>query len=509
MEYDAIVIGAGNGGLVSALTLQKQGKNVLLLESNNVPGGVATSFYRGRFEFEASLHEMCQFGGDTRSGDVRELFKRLGILDKVEVKELDETFHVITLDTNEEYEMPVGIDNFIKKMEEYVPNSTKSMEDFFELCDECKRAMNYLNESKGNPDKEVLKTSYPNFMVVASHSLQTVLEALKMPKKAQAILTTYWVYLGSPAPYISFVHYAIMLYSYVVNKPVISLNRSHELSLALFEEFTRLNGTSKFLTEVKEIIVDKGAVKGVVTSDNHIYKSNIVIANVSPNLVYGRLIPQAKVPKKARQLTNARILGARGVCVYLGLNKSPEELGLKNYSYFIYHTLDSKKEFERMTHLKSDNLVGVVLNNANPNCSPKGTTILYLTSLYFSKVFSDIATKDNYFELKEAIAENLIATFEQATKTNIFEAIEEIEVATPLTFARYTNHPDGVIYGYLAKKSDNLLPRIMNMFNENYIKGLYFVGGFGPRLSGYSSTYLSGEMAALQALKEMGDESEN
>ena len=32
--YDVIVIGAGNGGLVSALTLQRQGKKVLLLEKN-------------------------------------------------------------------------------------------------------------------------------------------------------------------------------------------------------------------------------------------------------------------------------------------------------------------------------------------------------------------------------------------------------------------------------------------------------------------------------------------
>ena len=46
------------------------------------------------------------------------------------------------------------------------------------------------------------------------------------------------------------------------------------------------------------------------------------------------------------------------------------------------------------------------------------------------------------------------------------DAIEEIEVATPVTFARYTGHPEGVIYGYLATSHDNLLPRMMNEEKE-------------------------------------------
>jgi hypothetical protein len=57
-EYDCIVIGAGNGGLVGALNLVKNGKKVLLLEKHNVPGGCATTFVRGRFEFDVALHQL-------------------------------------------------------------------------------------------------------------------------------------------------------------------------------------------------------------------------------------------------------------------------------------------------------------------------------------------------------------------------------------------------------------------------------------------------------------------
>ena len=60
--YDVVVIGAGNGGLSATAYLAQKGLKVLLLEQHNLPGGVATSFVRGRFEFETSLHELASFG---------------------------------------------------------------------------------------------------------------------------------------------------------------------------------------------------------------------------------------------------------------------------------------------------------------------------------------------------------------------------------------------------------------------------------------------------------------
>ena len=61
-KYDVIVVGAGNGGLAAAANTAKAGLKTLLLEKHNLPGGCATSFRRGRFEFEPSLHELCSVG---------------------------------------------------------------------------------------------------------------------------------------------------------------------------------------------------------------------------------------------------------------------------------------------------------------------------------------------------------------------------------------------------------------------------------------------------------------
>ena len=56
MNYDAIVIGAGLGGLTAGAQLAKEGKKVLLIEQHSIPGGCATTFKRKDLKIEVGLH---------------------------------------------------------------------------------------------------------------------------------------------------------------------------------------------------------------------------------------------------------------------------------------------------------------------------------------------------------------------------------------------------------------------------------------------------------------------
>ncbi|MET9736310.1 FAD-dependent oxidoreductase [Streptomyces sp. NPDC006458] len=70
-DVDAVVVGAGNAGLTAAATLQRAGVRTLLVERHTIPGGCATSFRRGRFEFEVALHQLSGIGRESQEAPLR------------------------------------------------------------------------------------------------------------------------------------------------------------------------------------------------------------------------------------------------------------------------------------------------------------------------------------------------------------------------------------------------------------------------------------------------------
>ncbi len=190
-----VVIGAGNGGLTAAATLCLFGLKPLVLEQHNLPGGFASSFVRGRFEFEPSLHELREYGTDDNKGEVREMLESFGVFG--EFLPVPEAYHLI-IPGKLDVRMPFGEEAYKAEMEKLVPGSKDAVEKYFQLCKDIIAGFAYVAESRGKPDPEVLKNQHPNFLKTNPYSLGEVFDAIKMPQKAQDIIAAYWCYLGLP-----------------------------------------------------------------------------------------------------------------------------------------------------------------------------------------------------------------------------------------------------------------------------------------------------------------------
>lgn len=503
-NYDVIVIGAGNAGLMAALTVAEKGKKVLVLESNSIPGGLATSFVRGRFEFEASLREMNGIGTDIDKGYIRKLFDEYNLNEKLEWLELPEAYRILKVtNPKEDYLIPFGLDEFIKKLEEYVPNSKDSLTEFFELAKEVHEAFEYINNSNEHIDYDYIKEKYPNFAITASYPLQTVLDKLKINKTLQYILTSYWPYFGTSAMNINFAHYVSLFYEYISKKAYIPKYRSYEISVAIERKIRNYGGDVWYNEKVNKILINNGQVTGVTTKSGKKLNSNHVICNSSPTNVYSTLIDQNNIPKKSLKLTNSRKLGAKAFTVYLGLSKSALDLGIKNYMYIICNSLDSNIEFEHMKSANSTNIIATCINNVNPEASPSGTCILNLTALYFDNCWDKILNEENYYTYKERVAYRLIEAFEKALEVNIKDYIEEIEISSPVTYSKYNASPDGCIYGYMMNNIDSKLYRMLNKEEDNSIKGLRLCGAYSYYGHGFDSTYKNGNEIGLSTIDDI------
>ena len=81
--------------------------------------------------------------------------------------------------------------------------------------------------------------------------------------------------------------------------------------------------------------------------------------------------------------------------------------------------------------------------------------------------------------------------------------IEEIEIATPATFARYLGTPEGTIYGYHLSYWDSMISRFTAKEKNISIPGLTFCGGHTAQGDGFSTSYTSGQTAAKIAMNNI------
>ena len=127
-SYDAVVIGAGIGGLVCANLLAKSGLRVLLAEQHYMVGGYCSTFRRAGFTFDAGTHFYPLLGNPaTITG---ELLERMGVPTKWIKMDPVDHFH---FPDGSSFSVP-AIDTYYEKPIAAFPHEAAAIDEFFEAA---------------------------------------------------------------------------------------------------------------------------------------------------------------------------------------------------------------------------------------------------------------------------------------------------------------------------------------------------------------------------------------
>lgn len=492
-DYDAIVIGAGNGGLAASVTLAKSGAKTLLLERHNIPGGCATSFVRGRFEFEVALHQLSGIGTESFPGPLRGTLNDLGVADELELVQMENLYRAVSPGN---YDVTLKADRSlsIAALKEGFPHESDNIDRFFDLiweyCNQWIHVM-FMRDPESSPEK------YPIYFKYALKPMQAVLDQYLSDTTLQTIVGMYWSYLGMPPRRLPFGEFAVVLWAYTEFKPWHIKGGSQTLSNALLNRFLSDGGDVRFCCGAKKIGVQDERVVSVVTEHGDEITTDRVISNASTYATYVDLLDQSVVPESRWKELGARNVGVSAVTLFIGFDAEPDQLGIRETTNFLTSASDSNQVWEDSHTLNPPrSMLFSCYDVDDPGFSPPGCSQAALISLAYAEPWLKVPPHQ-YHDTKYRIAEQMLELLYRVFP-DCRDHIEELDVGTPLTHMRYLGHPGGAIYGFDQATQDTEL----FIDKSSPIKGLYHTGAWVAS-GGFQPTLMSGASTARLALRSL------
>ena len=158
-------------------------------------------------------------------------------------------------------------------------------------------------------------------------------------------------------------------------------------------------------------------------------------------------------------------------------------------------------------HKSIDNDYNILIsyNNLIPDFSPEGTCVISFTKLFTAPDDWAKLSPEEYYKVKDKMIAKCIQDVKTKLNIDITPYIEEVEVATPMTFARYLGTPDGTPYGFEVSDWDGVIARMTDIEADFNVKGLRHIGAGSFFGDGYSSTWINGDMTACLACAEIDE----
>ena len=298
-RWDAIVVGAGLGGLSAAACLCALGKRTLLLERHSVLGGSSHVFRRqNQWEFDCGVHYVGDCGPD---GQVPTLLRGLGLDDRVQWLPLDENGFDTIVGPDLELKVPVGWDNYLESLLATFPGEEKGIRFYVSVM---RRIGEHIDRSSDLASAKGLarlirRAGWAAPWMLAPHAALLVACRFK-PTTIMALAAEDGALTTLPQQ-LPVVMVAAFLNDYVGGGAWYPKGGGQMLAAAFAEVIQSHGGSIRTQAEVSSIDVENGKVTGVTLADGEHFAASVVVAAGDIKRTYRDLVGYENLPLRLRR----------------------------------------------------------------------------------------------------------------------------------------------------------------------------------------------------------------
>jgi len=502
--YDAVVIGAGLGGLTCAAHLARSGFKVVVLEQHDIPGGYATSFARaaGKREFtcEVSLHASALGSPGTRA-----ILEDLGVWSKLRLAEHPHAWCSRFPDFSIDVPAKTGLDGFERQLAGLFPAERQGLADYFALWRGVSEEMGLLTKGAGVPKGPAFAEKFRNLWFIRDKTVGQLVAGHIRSRRLRAVLTQSCGYYGLPPSRLAAFFYLGPTADYLTYGGSYLKGTSQALSDALAAAITEAGGEVVTGLRASSILLENGRAAGVLAANGRTFRARSVVCNASAPQVFNTLLPRGAMPEAARARLSGYSDSPASVIVWLGLDRDiTGSYPAAEASYYPSENMEANYASAMSGRFNDTGFSLMLYDRLVPGFSPPCCSTLGLMTLCGYERWKPLEAdylagrKDAYNAEKKRVTEALILQAEKRAIPGLRSMIAMRESSTPLTNLRFTLNTGGALYGYNQTVDNSFMNR---QPNRTGIDGLYLASAWGSPGGGYGGA-LSGGKGAFKLVAE-------
>ncbi len=485
----AIVVGAGLGGLATAIHLASQGQRVLIFEKNERIGGKLNLVQANGYTFDTGPSLL------TMPWVIRDLFAAAG-------RNMADYLDLISIEPTCRYLWPDGtqfnawqqLPSLVQEVARLHPPDVAGMFRFLAHSARIYDAVAdtfLLRPFDGIRDLITLDLLRLGPHIDALRNVDTAVGSFFRSPYLRQVFNRYATYNGS-SPYLSPATFNVIAYIEFAEGGWYVRGGMYELGRALARLAQDLGVEIHTNAPVSEVLLERHRAIGVRLSSGECLDAALVVVNADPRYAYAglpgspSLLP--KQPHIARRLARLEP-SCSGFVIFLGIDRNYEQLAHHN----IFFSQDYRREFAAIFQKgvpPADPTVYVCATcRSDPQHTPPGHMNLFI--LVNAPALNQ---RVNWAREAAAYSDTVLRKLERMGLTNLRQHITYHQIMTPADIQTRYNAAGGAIYGLAS--NNPFAAFLRPPLRAPGINRLYFVGGGTHPGGGIPLVLLSGKAVA-------------